>query len=81
MILKDKQGKEIVDKNFFNAMSYELAGEIGILDNEDMKQNIKLISDKNKLIIGIILIIWFVFSITDFSLAKANKTPIFATGE
>ena len=48
MILKDKQGKEIVDKNFFNAMSYELAGEIGILDNEDMKQNIKLISDKNK---------------------------------
>ena len=48
MILKDKQGKEIVDKNFFNAMSYELAGEIGILDNEDMKQNMKLISDKNK---------------------------------
>lgn len=48
MILKDKQGKEMVDKNFFNAMSYELAGEIGIIDNEDMKQNIKLISDKNK---------------------------------
>ena len=48
MRFTDKQGKEIVDKNFFNAMSYELAGEIGILDNEDMKQNIKLISDKNK---------------------------------
>ena len=29
-------------------------------------------------IISIILIIWFVFSITDFSLAKVNKTPIFA---
>ena len=41
MILKDKQGKEIVDKNFFNAMSYELAGEIGILYNEDMKKNMK----------------------------------------
>lgn len=48
MILKDKQGKKMVDKNFFNAMSYELAGEIGILDNEDMKQNIKLISAKNE---------------------------------
>lgn len=33
---------------------------------------------RRKVIIGIILIIWFVFSITDFSLAKANKTPIFA---
>jgi hypothetical protein len=48
MILKDKEKKEVVDKNFFNAMSYEFAGEIGILDNEDMKQNKKLISDKNK---------------------------------
>ncbi len=39
---KDKEKKEVVDKNFFNAMSYELAGEIGILDNEDMKHNKKL---------------------------------------
>lgn len=29
-------------------MSYELAGEIGILDNEDMKQNKKLVTNKNK---------------------------------
>ena len=29
-------------------MSYELAGEIGVLDNEDMKNNRKLISDKDK---------------------------------
>ena len=34
---------------------------------------------KRKVISSIILIIWFVFSITDFSLAKVNKTPIFAT--
>lgn len=29
-------------------------------------------------IIGIILIIWFVFLLTDFFLAKANKSPVFA---
>lgn len=46
--MKEKQRKEIVDKNFFKAMSYELAGEIGVLDNEDMKNNRKLISDKDK---------------------------------
>lgn len=48
IILKEKQRKEIVDKNFFKAMSYEIAGEIGVLDNEDMKNNRKLISDKDK---------------------------------
>lgn len=37
----------------------------------------RLLNEK-KVIISIILIIWFVFSITDFSLAKVNKTPIFA---
>lgn len=35
-------------KIFFKAMSYEMAGEIGILDNEDMKNNKMLNSDKNK---------------------------------
>ncbi len=39
MILKEKKSKETMDKNFFKAMNYELAGEIGILDNEDMKKN------------------------------------------
>jgi hypothetical protein len=48
MILKEKKKKETVDKKFFNATSYEFAGEIGILDNEDMKKNKKLISDKKK---------------------------------
>lgn len=48
IILEEKKNKKTVDENFFNAMSYELAGEIGILDNEDMKQNKKLITDKNK---------------------------------
>lgn len=33
---------------------------------------------RSKIIIGTILIIWFVFLLTDFSLAKANKPPIFA---
>lgn len=47
-MLKDKENKEIVDKNFFNAMSYEFAGEIGILDNEDMKNNRGLITNRNK---------------------------------
>lgn len=46
--MKDKENKEIVDKNFFNAMNYELAGEIGILDNEDMKNNRGIITNLNK---------------------------------
>ena len=41
-------------KNFFNAMSYELAGDIGVIDNEEMINNSKLITgkksrDKNQL--------------------------------
>lgn len=48
IILKEKECKETVDKNFFKAVSYELAGEIGVIDNEDMKNNRKLISDKDK---------------------------------
>ncbi|WP_159436120.1 hypothetical protein [Anaerosalibacter sp. Marseille-P3206] len=46
--MKDNKNKKKVDKNYFDATSYELAGEIGILDNEEMKQNKKLNSDKNK---------------------------------
>lgn len=40
--------KDIVDKNLFKAMNYEFAGEIGVVDNEDMKNNRKLNSGKNK---------------------------------
>ena len=36
---KEKQPKEKIDKNFFKAMNYELAGEIGVIDNEDMINN------------------------------------------
>lgn len=36
------------------------------------------IMKNKKFIIGILLIIWSVFFITDFSLAKLNKSPIFA---
>lgn len=45
---ENRENKEIVDKNFFRAMSYELAGEIGIIDNEDMKNNRGLIPTPNK---------------------------------
>lgn len=37
-----KQNNSIVDKNFFNSMNYELAGEIGVIDNEDMINNKKV---------------------------------------
>lgn len=40
--MKDKKDKDIVDKNLFRAMSYEFAGEIGVIDNEEMKNNEKL---------------------------------------
>ncbi len=46
--MKEKETKETMDKNFFKAMSYEFAGEIGILDNEDMKNNRGLKSNPNK---------------------------------
>ena len=46
--MKEKHSKEIVDKNLFKAMSYEMAGEIGIIDNEDMKNNRGLVSNENK---------------------------------
>ena len=45
--MKEKKNKKVVDKNYFDATSYELAGEIGILDNEEMKQNKKLNSNIN----------------------------------
>lgn len=45
--MKEKETKEIVDKNYFKAISYELAGEIGVIDNEDMKNNRKLIKNLN----------------------------------
>lgn len=38
--------KREIDQNFFNAMSYELAGDIGAIDNEEMKNNKKLIIGK-----------------------------------
>jgi len=31
--------KRAIDENFFKAMNYEFAGEIGLIDNEDMKKN------------------------------------------
>lgn len=45
---KDKDRK--IDKNFFKAMNYEMAGELGILDNEEMKNNRRLNKDKENII-------------------------------
>ncbi len=38
--------KHEVDKSFFKAMNYEIAGEIGVIDNEDMIKN-KMLNNKN----------------------------------
>lgn len=46
--MKEKQTKGTIDENFFRAMNYELAGEIGAIDNEDMLNNRNLISKQNK---------------------------------
>ncbi|WMM25938.1 hypothetical protein RBU61_04510 [Tissierella sp. MB52-C2] len=46
--MKDKQSKDTIDKNLFKAMSYEFAGEIGVVDNEEMKNNVGLSSDKDE---------------------------------
>lgn len=42
MILKEKKKDKKNNKNFFKQMNYEIAGEHGIIDNEDMKNNRKL---------------------------------------
>ncbi|MBU5436812.1 hypothetical protein KQI42_02260 [Tissierella sp. MSJ-40] len=44
---KEKQSKEKIDKNFFKAMNYELAGEIGVIDNEDMINNKRIDSPED----------------------------------
>ncbi len=48
--MKEKKNEEVFDKNLFKAMNYEYAGEMGIVDNEDMKNNRKLdpLKDKKK---------------------------------
>lgn len=51
ILLKEKENKKdnnsIVNKNFFKSMNYELAGEIGKIDNEDMINNRK-VSEESK---------------------------------
>jgi len=50
MAKKNKERK--IDNNFFKEMNYELAGEIGVLDDEDMKKNRKLNEKENENIIN-----------------------------
>ncbi|ARE89483.1 hypothetical protein [Clostridium formicaceticum] len=44
--MKRKKNKGAIDKNFFNEMNYELAGDIGAINNEEMLKNKKLIAGK-----------------------------------
>lgn len=46
MSKKDKDRS--IDKINFMAMNYELAGEIGVLDDEDMKNNRKIKDDEKE---------------------------------
>lgn len=45
--MKGKKTKEDNDKNLFKEMAYELAGDIGTIDNEDMINNRKLITEQD----------------------------------
>lgn len=45
-MVKKKKLRRDIDQNFFREMNYELAGDIGIVDNEDMKNNTKLYTGK-----------------------------------
>ncbi|AOT70717.1 hypothetical protein Gferi_14715 [Geosporobacter ferrireducens] len=42
-----KHSDRTIDKNFFKEMNYELAGDIGAIDHEDMMHNKKLLTEKN----------------------------------
>lgn len=44
--MKRKQLKKGLNQNFFNEMNYELAGDIGAIDAEEMLNNEKLITGK-----------------------------------
>ncbi|WP_192929675.1 hypothetical protein [Alkaliphilus serpentinus] len=46
--MKKLKIRRSIDKNFFREMNYELAGDIGILDNEDMKRNRRLYTGRKK---------------------------------
>ncbi|WP_176461650.1 hypothetical protein [Anaeromicrobium sediminis] len=45
--MKKKKTIENNMNNFFNEMAYELAGDIGAIDNEEMLNNSNLITEKN----------------------------------
>lgn len=39
--MKDKRINKNMDKSFFNEMGYEIAGDVGAVDNDDMIYNKK----------------------------------------
>ncbi|WP_156782406.1 hypothetical protein [Geosporobacter ferrireducens] len=45
--MSKKHSDRTIDKNFFKEMNYELAGDIGAIDHEDMMHNKKLLTEKN----------------------------------
>ncbi|SET54474.1 hypothetical protein SAMN05660297_02709 [Natronincola peptidivorans] len=44
--MKKKPLKKDINENFFREMNYELAGDIGAIDNEEMINNKKLMPGK-----------------------------------
>lgn len=48
--MKKQNNKKGIDKNFIKSTSYDLAGEIGIIDNEDMRKNKYINSDGEQIV-------------------------------
>lgn len=46
---KKTKSEHPVDENFFREMNYEIAGEIGVIDSEEMLNNEKLLNQKKKI--------------------------------
>lgn len=46
--MSEYKKKKMINKDLLKAMSYEYAGEMGIVDNEEMKNNEKLREENRK---------------------------------
>lgn len=45
---KKKNNDKTNQENFFNEMAYEIAGDLGAVDNEEMVNSRNIITSKNK---------------------------------
>jgi len=46
--MSKKETNRKIDDNFFRQMNYEIGEELGILNNEDMSNNSKIMNVKNR---------------------------------